>query len=115
MSIALRNLQLQQRHPLQSSWVSFAIFRSTKDGLRYGLHACGTDGVRQGRDCRFHRYFMMATVSGGNDAFGKSFIRSVLLQSLIIELTRPETPSSLLSQLPEQQIVPWRWCRSAAA
>jgi hypothetical protein len=54
--------------------------------------------------------FMMATVSGGNDAFGKSFIRSVLLQSLIIELTRPETPSSLLYQLPEQQIVPWRWC-----
>ena len=53
--------------------------------------------------------FMMARVSGGNDAFGKSFIRSVLLQSLIIELTRPDTRSSLLHQLPEQQIVPWRW------
>jgi hypothetical protein len=35
--------------------------------------------------------------------------RRVLLQSLIIELTRPDTPSSLLYQLPEQQIVPWRW------
>ena len=57
VSIALRNLQLQQRHPLQSSWVSFAIFRSAKDGLRYGLHVCGTDGVRQGRDCRIHRLF----------------------------------------------------------
>ena len=76
MSIAQRNLQLQQRHPLQSSWVSFAIFRSAKevsamDRTCVELMGSGSDAIAASIAS-----FIMATVSGENDAFEKSFITS---------------------------------------